>query len=394
MFGKFQLLFERSRQALKKARELRLLRSSSLFDESWYLANNPDIAQAKVDPCDHYLRYGGFEGRDPGPGFNSLWYLANNADVRAARINPLLHYLEYGRNENRKIKTRKHALIKSIQNWADNGSKFPIPDQAIIEKIRPEMKNWNESKIKIVQRDGKLWVIKKCGNYELVQRELLIYSLARGLVNAAEVKTLSFENCKELSSLGLLPLHSSPYNTLLVRLAQDYAIDELPQKNLDGAVAGEFVFSLWVRRHDIHMYNHSNTKDGIPVFFDLNISLNCVAGMVDVVQFFERPAEGSPSHWRVHERGNTPPTPFGFRKKIDCDIIIDSVDGFNKAVTEITGKIVSQDLDLKSLVEKAGYIDEEIDELTRFIATTSKTLPGDVKKMLKVIIRESQLNMY
>ncbi|MBL0268171.1 MAG: hypothetical protein IPP99_05810 [Chitinophagaceae bacterium] len=78
-----------------------LLRMSDLFDKNWYLANNPDVAQAKVNPWLHYLRYGGFEGRDPGPNFCSGWYLDTYKDVKEARINPLIHYSRYGRAERR-----------------------------------------------------------------------------------------------------------------------------------------------------------------------------------------------------------------------------------------------------------------------------------------------------
>ena len=74
---------------------------SDLFDKNWYLANNPDVAQAKVNPWLHYLRYGGFEGRDPGPNFCSGWYLDTYKDVKEARINPLIHYSRYGRAERR-----------------------------------------------------------------------------------------------------------------------------------------------------------------------------------------------------------------------------------------------------------------------------------------------------
>jgi hypothetical protein len=52
-----------------------LIRMSGLFDKAWYLAENPDLVQGKVNPWLHYLRYGGFEGRDPGPDFSSKWYL-------------------------------------------------------------------------------------------------------------------------------------------------------------------------------------------------------------------------------------------------------------------------------------------------------------------------------
>jgi len=81
--------------------DLNLIRSSGLFDETWYLMNNPDISQARVDPLRHYLYYGGFEGRDPGPQFSSFWYLNAYDDVKQSGMNPLLHYLKYGRAEKR-----------------------------------------------------------------------------------------------------------------------------------------------------------------------------------------------------------------------------------------------------------------------------------------------------
>ena len=80
-----------------------LIRMSDLFDKDWYLMRNPDVAQAKVNPWLHYLRYGGFEGRDPGPSFCSAWYLDTYNDVKEARINPLIHYLRYGRAEKRMV---------------------------------------------------------------------------------------------------------------------------------------------------------------------------------------------------------------------------------------------------------------------------------------------------
>jgi GT2 family glycosyltransferase/glycosyltransferase involved in cell wall biosynthesis len=76
--------------------DLESIRISALFDQDWYLAHNPDVAEAKVDPLLHYLYVGGFEGRDPGPNFSSKWYLTTYRDVQAAGINPLLHFVKYG----------------------------------------------------------------------------------------------------------------------------------------------------------------------------------------------------------------------------------------------------------------------------------------------------------
>ena len=62
---------------------LAMIRSTSLFDEVWYLTKYPDIAKAKIDPARHYLLNGGFEGRDPGPDFDSSWYMDTFVDVKA-----------------------------------------------------------------------------------------------------------------------------------------------------------------------------------------------------------------------------------------------------------------------------------------------------------------------
>ena len=76
--------------------DLDLIMSSGLFDEDWYLTNNPDIAKAKVDPLLHFLQTGGFERSLPRPNFSSAWYLDTHADIKNAGINPLIHYLRNG----------------------------------------------------------------------------------------------------------------------------------------------------------------------------------------------------------------------------------------------------------------------------------------------------------
>jgi glycosyltransferase involved in cell wall biosynthesis len=71
------------------------------FDTRWYLAQNPDVAEAGVEPLTHYIQYGAAEGRNPNPFFDTRWYLAQNPDVAAADVNPLTHFLERGAKEHR-----------------------------------------------------------------------------------------------------------------------------------------------------------------------------------------------------------------------------------------------------------------------------------------------------
>jgi capsular polysaccharide biosynthesis protein len=73
----------------------------SLFDASFYHAQNPDVAEAGGDPFLHYMHHGGFEGRDPCPRFSSSLYLERNPDVAAAGVHPLVHYVLHGEIENR-----------------------------------------------------------------------------------------------------------------------------------------------------------------------------------------------------------------------------------------------------------------------------------------------------
>ena len=91
------------------------------FNAAYYLAKNPDVAAAGVDPLRHYETYGKKEGRLPfdptavqdashaywgadstkPDGFNAAYYLAHNPDVLLAGVDPLTHYETYGKKERR-----------------------------------------------------------------------------------------------------------------------------------------------------------------------------------------------------------------------------------------------------------------------------------------------------
>ncbi|MCF8466578.1 MAG: glycosyltransferase, partial [Sneathiella sp.] len=83
------------------ARSLAKIIQSGIFDKTWYLHENPDVAKQQIDPLIHYIRYGALEGRDPNPKFETCFYLANYPDVANSGLNPLLHYVKFGRAEKR-----------------------------------------------------------------------------------------------------------------------------------------------------------------------------------------------------------------------------------------------------------------------------------------------------
>ncbi len=77
------------------------LNPDAFFDTSYYLAHNPDVAAAHIDPLLHFEQFGWHEGRDPSAQFSTNKYLGAYADVAKAGLDPLLHYVQYGQNEGR-----------------------------------------------------------------------------------------------------------------------------------------------------------------------------------------------------------------------------------------------------------------------------------------------------
>lgn len=89
---------------IKKIEEtINLIKRSNLFDAQWYLEQNPDVRDSKIDPARHYLLFGGFERRDPSTNFSSQGYLELYPDVKERGINPLEHYIRYGVLEERTV---------------------------------------------------------------------------------------------------------------------------------------------------------------------------------------------------------------------------------------------------------------------------------------------------
>src|SRR6185436_13594559 len=107
------------RRSLNETHNLDLIRASGLFDEAWYLSRNPDVAQVKINPLLHYLRHGGFEGRDPGPDFSDSKYFEDYEYVKRSGLNPLVHYLKYGKKEGCKIQPSRKAHAKLLQDKLD-----------------------------------------------------------------------------------------------------------------------------------------------------------------------------------------------------------------------------------------------------------------------------------
>jgi GT2 family glycosyltransferase/glycosyltransferase involved in cell wall biosynthesis len=101
MIGRVVKLFMKIHRFQIHRQNVTLIERSGLFDPTWYLAINADVAESGMDPLHHYLLDGGLEGRDPSPYFSSSSYLNEYRDVKISRQNPLVHYLSEGKAEGR-----------------------------------------------------------------------------------------------------------------------------------------------------------------------------------------------------------------------------------------------------------------------------------------------------
>ncbi len=98
------------------SRQYRLIKKSGLFDMSYYLDQNPDVSESKMNPLLHYLKFGAREGRNPNSIFLTSFYLKQNPDVAESKMNPLAHYLKYGWKEGRNPSLTFDSSTYQIQN--------------------------------------------------------------------------------------------------------------------------------------------------------------------------------------------------------------------------------------------------------------------------------------
>jgi predicted SAM-dependent methyltransferase len=98
----------------KKAKDLVSVWVSGFFDRSFYEITNPDVPRGPLASLQHFLLYGGNEGRSPSHKFDCSFYLNQYTDVKQAGINPLIHFLRFGRAEKR-APTRDAFILESCQ---------------------------------------------------------------------------------------------------------------------------------------------------------------------------------------------------------------------------------------------------------------------------------------
>ena len=77
--------------------DLELVAASGLFDADYYLATNPDVADADADPLVHFCETGWRELRKPRADFDVWFYWTSHLDPASDDVNPFVHWVTEGR---------------------------------------------------------------------------------------------------------------------------------------------------------------------------------------------------------------------------------------------------------------------------------------------------------
>jgi hypothetical protein len=81
--------------SLRRRLAVRRIAASGLFDAGYYARTSPPGGDG-ADPIRHYVKYGAAYGRNPHPMFDTSFYLRENPDVAPRGVNPLLHFIVAG----------------------------------------------------------------------------------------------------------------------------------------------------------------------------------------------------------------------------------------------------------------------------------------------------------
>ncbi len=182
-------LVDRLRKFCADQEVLTTITKSNLFEEQWYLQQNPDVASSGMDALWHYIAFGDKEGRDPHSLFHTRWYLNSNPDLRTAGVNLFWHYLKYGWKEGRRpnqffdtqwyLQQNKDVAVSGREplthyykmGWKEKRSPHPLFDLAWYLDQHPELLVANEDPLSHYIND------QKNKNQSIVKSSLVSSSL-------------------------------------------------------------------------------------------------------------------------------------------------------------------------------------------------------------------------
>lgn len=244
-----------------------------------------------------------------------------------------------------------------------------------------ELVNWTGRALPVVEIGRRRWVVKETTT-EAQRREVLVHSLARGVVNVARVRRIGRRRSRRLHRQGMLT--SPRASGVFVLVAPDHDVRRLPLRSLDEATAGELALSLWVRRRDADIWNRSHLDGGIPVFFDLNASLDFEPHVEDVAEFFARNTYGFAGSWRIRPRAGVELHTMALRDADDHANYVDDLAACRRALTRIATRLLRRRTGLRWRIARAGYRGATARAIEGFLRHTGATLIADLDRLWEV----------
>lgn len=98
------------------------------FDSAWYLETYPDVAEAGMDPVEHYMIQGYMEARNPSPRFDTRFYRQRYLNG-ASDENPLLHYLRHRNAQELRtcLPEYESTIPREVRRFSQAGPEFEAP---------------------------------------------------------------------------------------------------------------------------------------------------------------------------------------------------------------------------------------------------------------------------
>ena len=91
LLNSFNLIEEKK---FDEKQQIELIKTSPLFNQKWYLSQNPDVKAKKIGAAKHYVKYGWKEGRNPSLEFNTIEYIKKYPEILQSKLNPIIHYIQ------------------------------------------------------------------------------------------------------------------------------------------------------------------------------------------------------------------------------------------------------------------------------------------------------------
>ncbi|MEO0465158.1 MAG: glycosyltransferase [Pseudomonadota bacterium] len=177
--------------------EIDLLKGSPLFDSQWYRSTYPDVDLSGLAPEEHFLRYGGLLGRDPGPRFNSRLYSQRFGSQIPPDTPPLIYHLHQAPHTKRKpVSTFRKKLWSGFSEQGLAGLRAVLAEPAYHTQGKSEaavnLARWASAN---GQWDEAVTLLEQAQQIttDLAQSEQVVLLLIEALIRAGRFETAEMQ---------------------------------------------------------------------------------------------------------------------------------------------------------------------------------------------------------